>query len=337
MTTTVGQLIDIFYSQPAFPEPEFSTDPQPNLSRKGWTDHFEPITRRSVYQPTKESIDGFLGPGLDTEHRALSEIDDAGLRNPVHSLNSASESILSEGDVDRDFYQYFEPGFRFAFTGRPFFWPRSLAGPTGPTNTPVTVDYQLTWPMQNNIERAAIIGEMKQPFVIKELEWTTGQAPSTLTQRLQREMRGYAYHYRCPQVFVFDSVHLLVVQFRARDREDIKSPGCPVDCCVIPRHPKYQDQCTIQYALYRLAWRGWMRLSATLANGGSLPVSIGGINRVYEKWSGRPMWEVALGAYEFGQPNGYRRQFIRDQTGGFWVWVDNDRNILTYDTGNCLQ
>lgn len=79
-----------------------------------------------------------------------------------------------------------------------------------------------------------------------------------------------------------------------------------------------------------------MRLSATLANGGSLPISIGGINRIYEKWLGRPMWEVALSAYEFGQPNGYRHQFIRDQTGGFWVWVDNDGNILAYDTGNCL-
>lgn len=120
MTTTVGQLIDTFYSQPAFPEPEFSTDPQLHLSRKPWTDHFEPITRRTVYQPTKESIDGFLGPGPDTEHRPLSEIDNAGLRNPVHPLNSASEPILSEGHVDRDFYQYFEPGFRFAFTGRPF-------------------------------------------------------------------------------------------------------------------------------------------------------------------------------------------------------------------------
>ncbi|KAK4203786.1 hypothetical protein QBC40DRAFT_166515 [Triangularia verruculosa] len=225
-------------------------------------------------------------------------------------------------------------------------WPRSQAGSTGPTNTNVTVDYQLTWPGPSHLlERAAMIGELKQPAVIIPEEWTTNRNPSTTTQRLQREMRGYAYHYQCPQVFVFDSVHLLLLQFRAQNRDQIRNEACHVDCCVIPRYYISEDQCTIQYALYRLAWRGWARLSATLAGQNStrmpLAVALDGIPRAYEWWSGTPLWETAHGRYEFVHPNGWKRQFVRQGTDGYWIWVDDGGNypngVLVCDTGNCLQ
>ncbi|KAK4095890.1 hypothetical protein N658DRAFT_534396, partial [Parathielavia hyrcaniae] len=111
----------------------------------------------------------------------------------------------------------------------------------------------------------------------------------------------YANRYKCPQVFVFDSVHLVIVQFRAASRDLIRNENCIVDCCVIPREPVYFEQCTIQYALYRLAWRGWMRLSATLLDRNdtrqSLDVALNGIPRTYEWFSGRPVWEVTRGQF----------------------------------------
>lgn len=187
LAATVEQLIDIFHAT----KPAFSEDLRPSLSQKSWTHAFQTINRRVVYRPTKASIDEFLGPDLDRLYRGPSEVDNVGLQNPAYPLNVAAQPILNEGDVECDFHQHFKPTSRLAFTGQPFMWPRSQAGPTGPTNTNVTVDYQLTWPGPSHLlERAAMIGELKQPAVIIPEEWTTNRNPSTTTQRLQREIRG---------------------------------------------------------------------------------------------------------------------------------------------------
>lgn len=92
--------------------------------------------------------------------------------------------------------------------------------------------------------------------------------PGPKTQRLQREMRGYvpslyfeaislltkkkryAYHYDCPQVFVFDSVSLLILQFKVQHKDEILMHDCAIDCCLIPIEIILQGQSTIQYALY---------------------------------------------------------------------------------------
>jgi hypothetical protein len=104
------------------------------------------------------------------------------------------------------------------------------------------------------------------------------------------------------QVFVSNSVHLLILQFRAPNKDQIQSQECLVDCCIISREQLFPEQCTIQYALYRLAWRGWMRLSATLTGQSStrrpLDVALDGVSRVYEWWSGRPAWAVAPRRYQ---------------------------------------
>ncbi|KAK3933655.1 hypothetical protein QBC46DRAFT_221199, partial [Diplogelasinospora grovesii] len=162
---------------------------------KAWTDAFPQLDSRhiTVYPPTKESIDNFLGRGLDLVQRPPSEVDDVGLQTQASALNAVPQAISSEGDVERDFYQHFEPAYRLAFLCGPFLWPRSLLGPTGPTNTTITVDYQLTWPGQRQyrlFERVAMIGELKQPSVIQPQEWTTNQPWGQITKRLQREMRG---------------------------------------------------------------------------------------------------------------------------------------------------
>ncbi|KAL2022059.1 hypothetical protein VTK56DRAFT_6103 [Thermocarpiscus australiensis] len=192
MSATVGDLIDTFHDLPAG-----AADARPSLSRKTWTGNYPLLDQRHVafHPAAKESIDSFLGPGLhygdNYAHQLPSEVDHVGPQYPAHPLNAAHQAILSEGDVDRDFYQNFEPPFRLAFSGSPFLWPRSLLGPTGPTNTSVTVDYQLTWPGQNRLlERATMVGELKQPYVIIPKEWAGEQARGDITRRPQREMRG---------------------------------------------------------------------------------------------------------------------------------------------------
>lgn len=169
----------------------------------------------------------------------------------------------------------------------PLMWSKSQCRRTGPTPGTELVDYQLTWPGRGDhlLERAATIGEFKKPSAIEYDEWLGRYIPTPLTVALQKDIRGYvikssfslqsgayqqkryAYHYDCPQVFIYDSIYLVIVQFKALNREEIKHPQCSIDCWVIPRQLLKRHQCTIQYGLYQLAWRGWMRLSATLEDG----------------------------------------------------------------------
>jgi hypothetical protein len=79
------------------------------------------------------------------------------------------EDIQSEANMDQFFYQQIEPAFHPAFSEQPFLLPRSQIGPTGPTNSTITVNYQLTWPGQGPLlKRATMIGELKRPHVINE-------------------------------------------------------------------------------------------------------------------------------------------------------------------------
>lgn len=88
-----------------------------------------------------------------------------------------------------------------------------------------------------------------------------------------------------------------------------------------------------------------MRLSATLVDGGQgrrtkLHVDIDGIPRQYERWSGRPMWEVAPHGYEWTHPNGWERNFVkRGSREGHWRWLKPHDRVGrgTRDTRNCLQ
>lgn len=143
------------------------------------------------------------------------------------------------------------------------------------------------------------------------------------------------------------------MQFRASNHEDIASEDCPIDCCVIPRKidPYVVNQTTMQYALYRLAWRGWVRLCATLeskTSGGQLirarkSLTLHGYTRKYEYWSGRPVWVDDRNRQYVDHPRGYRREFDyrkrRRQNGaivteGYWIWRCG-RDVYD-DTLNCF-
>lgn len=166
-------------------------------------------------------------------------------------------------------------------------------------------------------------------------------------------VRRYTYVYNCPQVLLFDSQSLVIVQFQARNREEIKSRRCRIDRCVIPRgmNAAIVNQCTMQYALYRLAWQGWVRLCTTLESGvdssGELvraqkPLSLGRCRREYVWYSGRPEFFDEYN-HPCSVPGGYTRIFVHrpverrngsQKPGGFWVWT-NGREMKD-DTLNCF-
>jgi len=163
---------------------------------------------------------------------------------------------------------------------------------------------------------------MKKWGVIKPDEWS-GSTQFSITKRLGRELRGYAYGYKTPQVFCFDATYLLLVQFRAENREHIKNSSCPVDCMVVPRLSTKPDRCTIRQAFYRAATQGLRCYLAKLAP----PVTIGGYPRRFQYFSGRPVWESAQGMLDTHPQN-----FSRVRSGSLCMEVGPWRSArLGYD------
>ncbi|KAL2005533.1 hypothetical protein VTN00DRAFT_2744 [Thermoascus crustaceus] len=72
-------------------------------------------------------------------------------------------------------------------------------GPIGNTSTAVTVDFRYS---VTNF--CVLIGELKPPQTINPLFWNNPNAIQTNKTRLGRELRMYAFHYKCPQVCCFD-------------------------------------------------------------------------------------------------------------------------------------
>lgn len=110
----------------------------------------------------------------------------------------------------------------------------------------------------------------------------------------------------------------MIVVFKAANVNNIKT--CDVDCCVEPRSAD-DTICTARYALYRLVWRGWMRLTAELS--AHLRVSIATWGREFIYWSGRPVWRSEANGHASRQlehPDGLLRRY----DGGAWYWENRD-------------
>jgi hypothetical protein len=148
---------------------------------------------------------------------------------------------------------------------------------------------------------------------------------------------------------LFDGRTLVLVQFRALSAEDIQREDCVVDICVVPREFQGEpNQCTAQYALYKLACAGWQRLSTTLGfredRSGTLTrarvhLSLDGFTRKYEYWSGKPIWFDNYNRQYLIHPHGYQRVFVyrrgaRREAQGFWTWIVGDQQID--DTLDCF-
>lgn len=124
---------------------------------------------------------------------------------------------------------------------------------------------------------------------------------------------------------MYDGKHLLIVQFKAKNVEDIKSANCAVDCCILARTPDNPNECAARYALYRLVWRGWMRMTGK--NSENIPLSLAGWDRKFHYWSGEPFWEnQQIHTQEMMHPNGYVRLF--STAAKRWYWVDIAQNTV---------
>jgi hypothetical protein len=190
---------------------DFDTDPTP--SRKEWTTGFQPFDQDYVqaWYPDVRELDKFLGAS-----GAPSGAEFVGLATPAHTPNDIIQLILSEGDVTRDFDQSIASAFSLAFTGQsattipgpglraesgaPSLWQRSLVSSPGshpdPNHNPKIVDYQMIMcHQQPSLERPAMIGELKKPRSIRRDEWLFKARKSSMTVRLQRELRAYAVSY----------------------------------------------------------------------------------------------------------------------------------------------
>ncbi|CAG8887483.1 unnamed protein product [Penicillium egyptiacum] len=360
---TVGDLIG--HPSPA----QLAVDTDTSISTKQWTNDYPPLHDRAltVMPPTMQALAAFLLPPEGTVAHSV------GLETPAYKLNSQSLEQSTEGDVTHDFFQNISPLVELAFgdsacsiphpsapstasvRGGPKLNPRALVG-SDVTERKI-VDYQLTMAHRKQyLEGAAIVGEFKRPRVIKRREWMFDRRPSNTTKRLMQEIRGYAYLYKCPQAFVFDSGTLVLLQFRARDAEAIRDEMCPVDICIIPREELgHGDQCTMAEGLRALALKGFTRLCAT---GDSVPTESGnnirsptklnlaGFDRRYEFWSGRPFWvDHRTRERRSDHPSGYFRdlRFVRTRDSdrgpefkGYWSWFDHEGHLVVDDTTNCF-
>lgn len=202
MATTVRDLMN------TFSPPSLDIDNEPTLSSKQWTRGFAEFERQYVrrWPPTTQAIDEFLGSANDIPSSA----DFVGLQTAANHVNTLLQLISSEGDVTRDFDQNIDPPVALAFSGdsaltspspgsrpqpgAPKLWSRSLVGPTGSTTSTKTIDYQMTMSHSvQSLELAAMIGEMKKPRVVKRSEWLFERPASSVTSRLQQELRAYGF------------------------------------------------------------------------------------------------------------------------------------------------
>lgn len=134
------------------------------------------------------------------------------------------------------------------------------------------------------------------------------------------------------------------MQFRASKVEDIKR-DCPLDICFIPRAWSHMNpnQCTVQYALYRMASRGWMRLCASLGYTrdesrhyvrARTSLELDGYKRFYSYYSGEPIWYHGRQRFE-AHPQGYKREFSYDHQGKpCFIWRTANGSIA--DTPDCF-
>ncbi|AEO63323.1 uncharacterized protein THITE_2108411 [Thermothielavioides terrestris NRRL 8126] len=176
-------------------------------------------------------------------------------------------------------------------------------------------------------KRPLVIGEWKRN-IIRSKAWLAGNIGTAGTQvNLSRELRGYAVKYSCPHVFCFDGQYLLLLQFRAATKEDLKRQDCEVDCWVIPRI-NTAEGCTLRYAFYRFLAQGFRRCQGL--SGGRTPVN-GFAPHSREWFSGIPIFQDEHGVLTYTHPQNtdehafYRELNVED---GSFYWCYNGDYLL---------
>ena len=198
--TTVHDLMTIFSPL------SLDVNTEPTLSSKPWTNGFAKFDQDyvKIWRPDIKSVERFLG----SANGVPSNADFVSLATPANRLNALLEIVTSEGDVTRDFDQNIALPVALAFSGNlamtspspqsapqpgaPALWLCSCNRPLGSVSSSKIIDYQMTMEhLTRSLELATMIGEMKAPWVIKAKEWLFERPASSVTHRLQQELRAY--------------------------------------------------------------------------------------------------------------------------------------------------
>ncbi|KYK56285.1 hypothetical protein DCS_08255 [Drechmeria coniospora] len=303
-------------------------------TNKAWTEGYHPIKNMTVH--TKACGDGLTYANFETAFLPLYDDDRVRMGTAAFPPNGRSWRMGSEADVELWFHTEISNVVLAAWNHHPTVVQTSHSKPPSEKNMPEEVD--ATYSFKSNQHRVAlVIGEMKRNLVDAD-KWQCGRIPSSGPQdRLSRELRGYvrfhastgvkptpiryAHKYECPQVFCFDGDTLLLLQFRANSRAELKHERCPVDCWVLPRE---NSGTPLRYALYRLLAQGFRRFQGGVALDGFS-------SDLRQFYNGRPLW--TLGDVATSQhPNGYARS-VHVATGAF-MWTHPSGTDPIWETGS---
>ncbi|RTE81367.1 hypothetical protein BHE90_004158 [Fusarium euwallaceae] len=281
-------------------------------TKKLWAKSYHPLSKLKVHTVVRgpSSVianfdEAFLGDYEDETVR---------LQNPALPSNYRKWRMDSEADGIQWFHTEISNIVLAAFAECPSVIQASHEKPLSETKTDQIVD--VSYSIRHGRDRLPIaIGEFKRGLLRAE-DWQAGNVKLILQSKLSRELRGYAYLYECPHIFCFDNYTFIMLQFRAKTRDDIKDAKCVVDCWVFPRDNFHGTP--LRYALYRLLVQGFRRCQGLRA----LDVSLFGVRPSRrEFYNGRPLWNLPDGLTH-SRPWGHTRRV--DPAYGAFYWADGD-------------
>ncbi|KAK1749602.1 hypothetical protein QBC47DRAFT_465494 [Echria macrotheca] len=300
---------------------------------KPWAKKYPPITELVVHTSVVVDEAGKEKTIADWDTAMLPSFDDDRLRLNAHGErpNRRRYRLDTESDMALWFHTEVSNVVLAAWNDNPAAVQSCEAKPW--TEEPISETVDVTYSLSAGDKPPLAIGEFKRNL-INVFEWRTGNL--RISQRLSRELRGYADKYKCPQIFCFDGETLLLLQFRADNHNDIARETCQVDCWVLPRE-NAAGGCTLRDGLHRLLVQGFRRCQGLLA---VEHLSIKGYVPQYrELYSGRPVFCHAHGMLSYEHPetgqenNGRLLDRQVDANDGSFYWRCNGQPMV--DENNC--
>ncbi|PHH76572.1 hypothetical protein CDD80_1433 [Ophiocordyceps camponoti-rufipedis] len=178
-------------------------------------------------------------------------------------------------------------------------------------------------------ETCLAFGEFKLNFIKGDL-WRAKDIDGSEEQKLlSQELRGFADKFACPQVFAFDGETMVLLQFRATTREEIRDADCSVDCWVLDRG---ETGATMRQGLNMLLAQGFRRYQGGLA----LPQPVVGSYTPHSRlfYNGQPLWQDG-GVVGPDHPEGYTRDV--DVKTGCVVWAKAGEADRYTETGSVWE
>ncbi|KAL8649747.1 MAG: hypothetical protein Q9210_004214 [Variospora velana] len=272
-------------------EPLLHPDTQASLSSKPEAQQFDPLIHyryRDDYNTPdfKNEIHRELGPEQAEDTHILSM--------PTRFSQGPREILGNEVDVTRLFHRLIsgpimEALDHFNVTER------AQTGPIG--NTHIRTG-----------DEVILAVEHKRPLMIKE-EWSQPDNDGFATRnKLSRELRMYAFQYRCPHICLFDGKKMVFIRFRA------------------PQQGYYGLRLTLRVIFYLMLREGIARARAMR----SPQVILDGWQRSFRWYDGKPHWRKQNQQATWDPPAGYARDW--DRTVQRWFWKRNDGSFVTWDT-----